>query len=152
MERHAGALMERHKASLVTPRHAVRGLWNKNGAWKWCAGSGNQLFVCPAEDQVFNGGNSYTELNLQERYAVACHSNVESSHQKKDLPRIVELAKGMIVLVTQNLETDLDLTNGACGVIINIILHKDEPPRPEIGLVHLKYLPALYMGIKVERA
>ena len=53
-------------APLITPRHAVRQTWNESAARKACRESGNQLFVCTAEDTI--GGR---ELILLERYAVA---------------------------------------------------------------------------------
>ncbi|THG92702.1 hypothetical protein EW026_g8293 [Hermanssonia centrifuga] len=138
------------EASLVTPRHAVRNLWNANGARKHCAQSGQQLFVCTAQDRMYNGGDVFTELGLAERYAVANRSKTDSRQHKKDLPNVIELAKGMIVLVTQNLETDLDLTNGSRGTIIDIILHEDEPPLSQEPIVVLKYLP-VYVLVKMAR-
>ena len=38
-------------------------------------------------------------------------------------PRTIEIAIGMVVMVTENLETDLNITNGARGRITSIILH-----------------------------
>ena len=40
----------------------------------------------------------------------------------------VEIAIGMSVMVTENLETDLDITNGTHGKIVGIVLHEDELP------------------------
>ena len=45
----------------------------------------------------------------------------------KDLPYSIEIAIGIKMMVTNNIETDLNITNGACGEIIDIILH----PRSE---------------------
>ena len=47
----------------------------------------------------------------------------------------------MKVMVTNNLQTDLDIMNGACGIITDIILNPDEPPLEEGAVVTLKYLP-----------
>ena len=55
----------------------------------------------------------------------------ETNNEKKrchDLPDMIELLVGMKVMVTQNVETDLDITNGARGKIVDIVLHPDEPP------------------------
>jgi hypothetical protein len=38
----------------------------------------------------------------------------------------VEIAISMKVMVTSNIKTDLDVTNGAHGEIVDIILHPDE--------------------------
>ena len=48
----------------------------------------------------------------------------------KDLPYgidSIEITIGMKILVTNNIETDLDIRNGARGEI-DIIPHPDEPP------------------------
>ena len=90
-------------ASLVTPRHAVRMQWNGQSTRK----SGNQLFICPAEDSIGN-----RPLTLAKRYQLALRATSQK-HTKDNLPSTVEIAKGMRVLVTNNIETDLDITNGA---------------------------------------
>ncbi|THG93156.1 hypothetical protein EW026_g8002 [Hermanssonia centrifuga] len=136
--------------SLVTPRHAVRNLWNENAAREFCAKTKAQLFVCAAEDSVHTGRNRSKEVSLAERYAIACRYKTEKRRHKKDLPVQVELAIGMRVLVTENLETDLDLTNGARGEIVKIVLHPDEPEVGEDRVVHLQFLP-LYVLVKMSR-
>ena len=56
----------------------------------------------------------------------------------------------MRVMVTENVETDLNITNGACGEIVKIVLHKDEPPIAQGAVVKLRYLPA-YILIKLSQ-
>jgi hypothetical protein len=56
----------------------------------------------------------------------------------------------MKVLVTDNVETDLDVTNGVRGEIVDIILHPDEPPIGDGAIVNLKYLPS-YILVKLCR-
>ena len=53
-------------------------------------------------------------------------------------------------MVTDNIETDLDITNGARGKIVDIILHPDEPPIGNSPVVHLRYMP-LYILVKLTR-
>jgi hypothetical protein len=53
----------------------------------------------------------------------------------------VKLAIGMKVMVMDNVETDLDITNGAWGEIVNIIIHPDEPPIGNLPVVQLRYMP-----------
>jgi hypothetical protein len=132
-------------ARLVTPRHAVCTQWNEAAARKWCHESGNQLLVCNAEDTI-----SGHALSLKERYGVATRRKTEKRRKQKDLPMKVEIAKGMRVMVTDNVETDLDVTNGARGEIVDIILHPDEPPLGDDPIVQLKYLPA-YILVKMEQ-
>ncbi|KAJ3538129.1 hypothetical protein NM688_g6564 [Phlebia brevispora] len=133
------------EAALVTPRHAVRRQWNKLAARKWCQLSGNQLFICPAEDRI-----GQRALTLAEKYALAKRMNNSLDKQKKALPWEVELAKGMKILVTDNVETDLDVTNGARGEIVDIILHPDEPQVPNESVIHLQYMP-IYLLVQMTR-
>lgn len=56
----------------------------------------------------------------------------------------------MKVMVTNNLQTDLDITNGARGVITDIILSPDEPPLEEGPVVTLKNLPECIL-VKLSR-
>ncbi|GJF00157.1 ATP-dependent exoDNAse [Phanerochaete sordida] len=132
------------QASLVTPRHGVRKLWNDASVRKHCAKTGETLFICPAEDRVKERGRRARPLTLVERYAVAGRLKTkkkQGERGRKDLPWTVELARGMKVLVTNNIETDLDLANGSRGEIVDIILHPDEPEWGTASTVHLKHMP-----------
>jgi hypothetical protein len=132
-------------ASLVTPRHGVRTLWNEALSRKWCRKNNQQLFICTAEDTI-----SKRPLTLRERYHLALRLKNERRQQRKDLPTKITIAKGMKVLVTDNVETDLDITNGARGEIVDIILHPDEPPIGDEPIIKLEFLP-LYILVKLDR-
>ncbi|KAJ7805180.1 hypothetical protein B0H14DRAFT_2611557 [Mycena olivaceomarginata] len=138
-----------NNVSLVTPRHAVRTQWNEASVRKMCRETGTRLFVCSADDT--HKGQS---LNLAQRYTLALHlgrrQNGKKQMQMKDLPNMIELAIGMKVLVTSNIETDLDLANGARGDIVDIILDPEEPPLGEGPIVHLRKLP-VYILVKLAR-
>jgi len=54
----------------------------------------------------------------------------------------------MKVMVTTNVEMDLDVTNNARREIVDIILHPDKPPVGDGPVVKLKYLPA-YILVKL---
>jgi hypothetical protein len=55
--------------------------------------------------------------------------------------------KGIKVMVTNNIETDLDITNGTHGEIIDIILHPNEPSiNKKKGIMRLKYIPAFLLS------
>ena len=124
------------EAPLVTPRVAVRTLWNESSTRKWCHKTGRRLLICPAEDSI-----GERPLSLMERYYLALRSKTAKQHARKDLPKKAELAIGMKVMVTNNIETDLDITNGSRGEIVDIILHPDEPPLPDGPIVQLQKLP-----------
>jgi len=54
-------------------------------------------------------------------------------------------------MVTNKVETDLDITNGAQGEIVDIVLHPDEPSfNIKQSKVFLKHLPA-YILVKLTR-
>jgi len=53
-------------------------------------------------------------------------------------------------MVTQNVETDLDITNSAHGTIVDIILDKDEPPLPDKNIMNLVHLPS-YILVQLNR-
>ena len=57
----------------------------------------------------------------------------------------------MKVMVTQNVETDLDITNGARGTIVDIWLNPEEPTIcPGKPSIKLKFLPVCIL-VKLER-
>jgi hypothetical protein len=56
----------------------------------------------------------------------------------------------MKVMVTQNVETDSDITNGARDTIGDIILHPDEPLLPDTNTVELVHILA-YILVKLNR-
>ena len=53
-------------------------------------------------------------------------------------------------MVTDNIETDLDITNGARGEIVDIILHPDEPPIGDLPVIKLRCMPS-YILVKLTR-
>ncbi|OSC97674.1 hypothetical protein PYCCODRAFT_1330794, partial [Trametes coccinea BRFM310] len=132
-------------AVLVTPRHAVREAWNAAAVRWWCTKMKRQLFICPAEDTV-----NRRPLTLKERYALACRNKTQQRRRGKDLPEEVEIAEGMQVMVTTNIETDLDIANGARGEVVKIVLHPDEPPITDEAIVKLRYPPA-YILVRLHR-
>ena len=124
-------------APLITPRHAVRERWNSLAVRKEC-----KLYVVVAQDTIRG-----RPLTLAERYALAVRN--KNSGGQKDLPEKLEVAIGMKIMVTTNVETDLDITNRAQGEVVDIRLHPDEPVTMGCT-VHLKYLPA-YILVRLER-
>ena len=107
------------------------------------------MFVCPAED-TYNG----RRLNIRKLCTLESHRGQKKGGRQrggKDLPHKVELALGMKVMVTDNVETDLDITNGARGEIVGITLHPDEPPVDKNeAIVKFHYLP-VYILVKLSR-
>ena len=139
-------------ASLVTPRHGVRRAWNEAALHKYCEENEGRMYICPARDTI-----KKRPLSLAERYGLALRMRAKTKFGKKrniknDLPEYLSIAIGAQVMVVQNIETDLDLANGARGTIIGIVL---DPLEPDIledqSIVHLQH-PPLYILVKMERS
>ena len=133
-------------AVLITPRHAVRTQWNEASLKRHCQQTKHQIFICSAEDRIRG-----QPLSNAEQIALQHHNTNKPYSQtpKKDLPTEVRFAIGAKVLVTQNLDVDLDITNGARGEIVDIILHPDEPPiSTSSSEILLKFMP-LYILVKM---
>ena len=134
-----------NEAVLITPRHAVRHRWNTLKAQTCCRQRKRQLFVCPAYDTI-NGQS----LSMSERFTVASKRPVGTKQDERaGLPNSVELSIGMKIMVTFNVETDLDIANGARGEIVEIILDEREPTfSTSQSTVQLSYPPA-YVLVKL---
>lgn len=109
------------QAILVTPRHAVRNLWNDNAISKHCAKTGSQEYFVPAEDVLRDGA--------------------------QPLSAYVRMAVGMKAMVLLNLATDADIANGTRGCIEDIILDEREGVciRDNDGVIKLQYPPAMIL-------
>jgi PIF1-like helicase len=137
-------------ASLVTPRHGVRVAWNKLMSRNWCRAAKRQLLVCRTEDTVSkktdSGRFSKEPLTLKQRIHLAEHIRDKTKRNvKSNVPEEVELAIGMEVIITHNLATDLDITNGARGRITQILLAESEPVIGNEPVVHLVNMPLCIM-------
>jgi len=132
-------------ASLITPQHAVRAQWNQASLQKACSENGQRLLICHVEDTIKN-----QPLSLRERYALVERSTSHRRWKRKDLPDTIKLAIGMKVMVTSNIATDLDITNGARGSVVDIILSAEEPPLGDVCVVELKHLPQCVL-VKLNR-
>jgi hypothetical protein len=127
--------------SLITPRHSVRTRWNNAAVTRHCQHTGRQLFMCPANDTISNRA-----LTMVERYTVAksraARGGAQDRRDKNTLPDQVPLAVGMEVMVTMNVEIDLDIANGTRGIVVGIMLDPHEPPfDSSLSVVTLRRLP-----------
>lgn len=131
-------------AVLVTPRHSVRVRWNEAALMKHCEDHGVQLFKGPAADTTHR-----RPLTNAEQMKVI-NRNVKGNGRSHQLPDSVNLAVGMKAMVTLNVHTDLDVTNGARGEVVGIVLGKDEPDFTQDRVVRLRFPPA-YVLFKLDR-
>ena len=132
-------------ACLVTPRHAVRRLWNEWAVRRHSEDQGVVRFISPAEYKVKN-----RDLTMREQLVVAQQKKKKHDDTKNNLPDEIILAKGMKVMVTVNIHTDLDIANGTRGRIVDIILDPGEDAIPEgVKEVRLKK-PPCYVLVELD--
>lgn len=128
-------------AVLVTPRHAVREAWNASAVRRHCAKHNKTLYICPAEDTI--KGRPLTILERWRAGNKKTRSKADRGRRLQGkLPDRIELAVGMEVMVTYNVDTNLDVANGARGVVEKIILDRRETrtrsnnANPEVKLTY----------------
>jgi hypothetical protein len=120
---------------LVTPRHAVRRHWNEAAIREHCFKKKKTLIVCPAQD-LCRG----RPLTIAERYGLAI--KMKGAKRAKGGEDVVEFAIGAQVLVTQNIDVDIDVTNGARGEVVGVVLDPDEEDIDEDAtIVELRKMP-----------
>lgn len=125
-------------AVLITPRNSVRCQWNARATEKHSLWSGEMMYICPAEDSAHEA-----PLSTSQRLLVAKLSAKET----EDLPTIIRIVKGMRIMVTRNIATTANLSNGSRGRIADIVLDPREPaitPQAvEEKKAYLLYPPAI---------
>jgi hypothetical protein len=125
-------------AVLITPRNSVQIRWNNRATEKYSALSGEMMFICPAEDSAHG-----QPLNARQTLIVAQMPLKET----EQLPTMLRLVRGMQVMVTRNLATTANLSNGSRGRVVDIKLDvREDRIADEAFAAHkvfLRYPPAL---------
>ena len=75
---------------------------------------------CPSL-RPLRAGTSFPDV-----FALDVRARTNKCAVKHDMPAIIEVSVGMKVMVTTNIATDMDIANGARG-IVDIILGNHEP-------------------------
>lgn len=135
-------------ASLVTPRHGVGHKWNSAALRDFCAREKKTLYVCPAGYVVGKTGEA---PGLYERWAMEVRIQSKRPEEKSDLPDELELAIGARVMVTENINTELDIANGSRGEIVDIVLGPNEPCLQVTNGIWKLQHPPLYILVKMQR-
>ncbi|KAF9009095.1 hypothetical protein BDQ17DRAFT_1236780, partial [Cyathus striatus] len=125
--------------------YGVRIEWNTAAIQKHCVQNRQQVFVCRADDTIDG-----EKLSIKAEYAVVMHDYEKGKGRRNSLPVSVQLAIGMKVMVIQNVETNLDITNGARGEAVNIILDTDEVI-VNSGMVTELQHPLVYILVKLSQ-
>lgn len=137
-------------AGLVTPRHGVREKWNGQAIAEHCRRSRVRRYIVRADDTISNRGKR-RELTLEEQIEVQRRRLKSGREDKRNsLPDVVEIAIGMKVMVTTNVETDLDIANGARGTVVGVVLHQGETGVASGDTVTLQHMPA-YILVRLDR-
>ncbi|KIM52121.1 hypothetical protein SCLCIDRAFT_41067, partial [Scleroderma citrinum Foug A] len=85
-----------NNASLITPRHGVRRIWNDTALHKHAKEMQSMVFECQAKDTIKG-----QPLTLAEHYATLIrHQGADAKQRKQDLPDTVRVAFEMKVMVT----------------------------------------------------
>lgn len=86
-------------------------------------------------------GEQLSSATRKIRFMVAGveHKWKENRRRRKDLPQTIDLTKGITVLVTDKVETNLEIINSTRREIVNIIVNVDEPDIAEGHIMHLKF-------------
>jgi len=133
-------------AKLVTPRHGVRMRWNACAVTKHCRDQNQRLLISSAHDTVKG-----RTLKPHEERIVSIRDRTRKGKNAGDLQREVHIAVGMEIMVTRNIETDLDITNGARGTVVDIFLHPDEPAHDEEAMSTTLAYPPVFILVKLNR-
>lgn len=125
-------------AVLITPRNSVQTRWNARATEKHSLQSGQMMYICPSEDSIHG-----SPLSPSQRLALA----QLPLKQTEQLPTMIRIVKGMRVMVTRNVSTSANLSNGSRGRVAEIVL---DPREPAIGVqaveekrAYLRYPPAI---------
>jgi len=105
-------------AVLITPHNSIQSKWNTRATEKHCSLTGEILYICPAEDSTHN-----MPLSNMQRLNVA----KLPLKQTEQLPMIIQICKGMCIMVTHNIATSANLSNSSHRRITDIILDPREP-------------------------
>jgi ATP-dependent exoDNAse (exonuclease V) alpha subunit len=122
--------------------------WNSAAIKKHCLQTHHRLYFCPAEDTI--GGRAVTN---EEKLAILSQKKGSKTQvDRAGLTKEVELALGAPVMVTLNLQTDLDVANGVRGVVEGIVLDERErlTPKEDTDRIHLTY-PPRYVLVRLDR-
>ncbi|KAG8678010.1 hypothetical protein FRC08_018128 [Ceratobasidium sp. 394] len=105
-----------------------------------------KLFICPANDTIHK-----KPLSMLEQYVVAFLNSKRDANSKDNnrLPDEIPLAVGMEVIVTLNVDTELNVANGTRGTIGAIALYPNEPTFDQAApVITLRRLP-LHILVKM---
>ncbi|KAF8218696.1 hypothetical protein L208DRAFT_1180482, partial [Tricholoma matsutake] len=95
-------------AVLVMPCHSVQTRWNAAALHQHCALTSHPLYIVPVEDTM---GKEKSSLSL-EAWVIVVGTKPMATEK---LQQMVEIAVGMIAMVTLNIATEADVANGMWG-------------------------------------
>ena len=131
-------------AKMVTLRHITKDLWNNRALLQFSTRSQKQIYVWESEKTAHG-----TNADGRSVYELERHKQGRRG-KKSTQPRFIRACEGAEVMVTVNIDTDIDLANGTRGIIEKIVLAEDEPPVGTDQVVKLTKMP-LYILVRLEK-
>ena len=133
-------------AVLVTPRHSVRRRWNAAALCQHCKETGRRLYRCRPYSTIDG-----ERLNVRDEFRLASeNARRKTGGVTKNLDETLELSVGMKVMMTYNVQTELELANGARGEVVDIVLNANEPPIPSNAREATLSFPPTYVLVRFE--
>jgi len=115
-------------------------------SYKCARERGGRLFICPANDTIEGRA-----LTVAERFTLAKKQCSDKEGEHGGLPDKMMISVGMKVMITFNIQTDLDIANGSRGEIVAIVLQaEDEGIAKETTIAKLSRVPA-YVLVKMDK-
>ncbi|KZT57478.1 hypothetical protein CALCODRAFT_419311, partial [Calocera cornea HHB12733] len=135
-------------AVLITSRHIVRNNWNNAAISRLCHSKKQTLLISRAFDTI-----GKRQVTSEERYRILTRNKTRGKgrNEQSGLPQDVPLVIGMEVMVTLNVQTDLDVANGARGQLVGIGLDENEPAVPQHTKQVILKRPPTYVLVKLYR-
>ncbi|KAF8224177.1 hypothetical protein L208DRAFT_1513344, partial [Tricholoma matsutake] len=127
-------------AVLVMPCNSVQTRWNAVALHQHCTLTSHLLYIVLAEDTM---GKERSSLSLEAQVIVVGTKPMAT----EKLEQTIEIAVGMIAMVTLNIATEADVANRMQGEIVDIVLDPRETVNNhsvgEDSTVILCYLPSV---------
>jgi len=127
---------EWNRCKIVVPQNLIRQAWNHDDAASFAKQSKQPLLICTAVDFQ---SKAILSKNVKKRLSQL------KDNETASLPFRLPLVVGLRVMLRYNLATELGLTNGAEGTIVEVVLDpKESIPQALIDEAALGEHPVIY--------
>ncbi len=115
------------------------------------------VLICACKRDMFDWNDERTKDNKEPTTVIQSHNRPPpaarcDSVKARGLHRNIKLCRGVRVMLTQNINVSLGLTNGSLGTVVGIVYLNDTDPFPEVlvqwdnyrGASLLERMPRVY--------